>query len=270
MSAFVPEKALRLVGRNFCLAIWFFRARQQKTFYEDISMALPWKTLDRFISPDEGTLELRQRGAGDFIIALGSQVLMNSKAQRSEIALGELGCCKLKNRSAPRVLVGGLGMAITLRAVLDALPETARVVVAELNPKIYQWCLGPLAELTGGAAGDPRVTVEIADVAELIRQAADQPFDAIILDLYRGPHPRTDRRDDPIYGSRAIERTRIALKPGGVFAVWGETPESGFEQRLAAAGFAVRCERPGKGGYRHAVWVAEKKVAGKVATRRRN
>ena len=132
------------------------------------------------------------------------------------------------------------------------------MVVAELNPRILEWCLGPLAELTGGAAGDPRVTVEIADVADLIRRSAGESFDAIILDLYRGPHPRTDHRNDPIYGSRAIERTRAALKPGGVFAVWGENPDAGFEERLAAGGFTVRCERPGKGGYRHAVWVAQK------------
>jgi spermidine synthase len=221
-------------------------------------MALPWKTIDRFSTEAEGILELRQRGAGDYLITLGPQVLMNSKAQRSEIALGVLGCRGLKNHPAPRVLVGGLGMAITLRAVLDALPGTAQVVVAELNLKILEWCLGPLAELTGGAAGDPRVMVEIADVAELIRQAPEQTFDAVILDLYRGPHPKTNRRDDPIYGSRAIERTRLALKPGGVFAVWGENPDAGFEGRLAAAGLTVRCERPGKGGYRHAVWVAEK------------
>jgi spermidine synthase len=227
-------------------------------------MALPWKVLDRFTTEEEGILELRQRGADDFLITLGSQVLMNSKAQRSEIALGTLGCRGLKNHPDPQVLVGGLGMGITLRAVLDALPESARVVVAELNPKVLEWCLGPLAELTGGAAGDPRVTVKIADVAELIRQASAENFDAVILDLYRGPHPKTDRRDDPIYGSRAIERTRLALKPGGVFAVWGENPDVGFEGRLAAAGFAVRCERPGKGGYRHAVWVAEKKVRRKI------
>ncbi len=222
-------------------------------------MALPWKTLDRFATEGEGTLELRRRGKGDFLITLGTQVLMNSKAQRSEIALGKLGCRRLKNHPGPRVLVGGLGMGITLRAVLDALPETARVVVAELHPKILEWCLGPLAELTGGAAGDPRVTVEIADVTELIRQSSTEAFDAVIFDLYRGPHPQTDRLNDPIYGSRAIERTRDALKPGGVFAVWGENPDVGFEGRLAAAGFTVRCERPGKGGYRHAVWVAEKK-----------
>ncbi|NOQ52694.1 MAG: spermidine synthase [Desulfuromonadaceae bacterium] len=231
-------------------------------------MALPWKTLDRFATEEEGTLELRQRGKGDFLITLGPQVLMNSKAQRSEIALGELGGGGLKNHPNPRVLVGGLGMGITRRAVLDTLPETARVIVAELNPKILEWCLGPLAELTGGAAGDPRVTVEITDVAELIRQSSDEAFDAVILDLYRGPHPQTDRHNDPIYGSRAIERTRDTLKPGGVFAVWGENPDAGFEGRLAAAGFAVRCERPGKGGYRHAVWVAEKKTAGKPQNQR--
>jgi spermidine synthase len=221
-------------------------------------MALPWKTLDRFTTEDEGVLELRQRGKGDYLITVGPQVLMNSKAQRSEIALGQLGCEGLQNHPAPRVLVGGLGMAITLRAVLDALPATAQVVVAELNPKIHEWCLGPLAELTGAAAADPRVTVEIADVAELIRQTPGESFDAIILDLYRGPHPKTDKRGDPIYGSRAIERTRTALNPGGTFAIWGENPDAGFEGRLAAAGFKVRCERPGKGGYRHAVWVTKK------------
>jgi spermidine synthase len=228
-------------------------------------MALPWKTLDRCHIGGEGSLELRQRGAGDFLITLDSLVLMNSKAQRSEMALGRLGCRGLANRVAPQVLVGGLGMGITLRATLDALPATARVVVAEINPIILDWCRGPLAGLTAGAVSDPRVTVEVADVADLIRRAAAASFDAIILDLYRGPHPRTDKRNDPIYGSLAIERTRKALKPGGLFAVWGENPDSGFEERLAAAGFAVRCERPGRGGYRHAVWLAEKSAGQRSA-----
>jgi spermidine synthase len=221
-------------------------------------MALPWRTLDRFTIDEEGTIELRQRGEGDFLITLGPQVLMNSKNQRSEITLGELGCRGLKHHPKPRVLVGGLGMGITLRTVLDVLPATARIVVAELNSRIFEWCLGPLAGLTGGAASDPRVTVEIVNVADLIRQATKESFDAVILDLYRGPHPRTHRRDDPIYGSRAIQRTFAALKPGGILTVWGENPDPGFAERLARGGFTVRCERPGKGGYRHAVWVAQK------------
>jgi len=226
-------------------------------------MALPWKVLDRFMTADGELLELRKRGPGDFLITLGPQVLMNSRAQRSEIALGRLGCAKLNNHPAPRVLVGGLGMAVTLRAALDSLPESANVVVAELNPGVKEWCLGHLAELTGGAARDPRVSIEIADVADLIRRTPAESFDAIILDLYRGPHPGTDRHNDPFYGSRAIDRCRTALKPAGMLAVWGENPDAGFARRLGSAGFVVRCERPGKGGYRHAVWVAEKPAARK-------
>lgn len=229
-------------------------------------MALPWKILDQFITEDEGVLELRQRGKGDFLITVGSQILMNSKAQRSEIALGKLGCKSLLKHPAPRVLVGGLGMGITLRAVLDDLPDTAQIIVAELNPKVHEWCLKFLAELTAGAAIDPRVTVEIADVAELIQKSPKASLDAIILDLYRGPGPQTDQQNDPIYGSRAIAHTHAALKSGGVFSVWGENPDSGFAGRLASAGFTVRCERPGKGGYRHAVWIA-KKSAGSTTKR---
>jgi len=89
-------------------------------------MALPWKIIDRFVAADGATVELRQRGAGDFLIFHDGQVLMNSKTQRSEIALGRLACHGLPPHLAPRVLVGGLGMGFTLRAVLDALPAAAQ------------------------------------------------------------------------------------------------------------------------------------------------
>lgn len=227
-------------------------------------MAQPWKIVDS-VTVKEGTLELRQRGERDFLITVGSQVLMNSTARRSEVALGQLACGHLKNHPNPRVLVGGLGMGYTLRAVLDALPGTGRVVVAELNPVVVSWCQGPLAVLTQCAVADPRVTVTIADVADLIRTTASdgtaERFDAIVLDLYTGPHYHSHRRDDPLYGSTAIENTRSALKPGGVFAVWGENYDSAFDKRLQAAGFTVTSERPGRGGLRHVVYVAKLPVA---------
>ncbi|MDO9307937.1 MAG: spermidine synthase [Deltaproteobacteria bacterium] len=222
-------------------------------------MAQPWKIIES-IATEEGVLELRQRGEKDFLIMIGAQVLMNSMANRSEIVLGQLGCQRLKESAAPRVLVGGLGMGFTLRAVLDSLPDTARVVVAELNPVVAEWCRGTLGPLTGGAVSDPRVTLEIADVAQLIRKNAiskDQTgFDAIVLDLYRGPHAGTDALNDALYGSRAIENARAALKPGGVLAVWGENYDEGFVKRLSKGGFSVTCERPGRGGLRHAVFLA--------------
>lgn len=235
-------------------------------------MAQPWKIIESRMT-DEGVLELRQRGEKDFMITIGPQVLMNSMANRSEVVLGQLGCGHLKNADAPRVLVGGLGMGFTLKAVLDSLPASARVVVAELNPVVREWCRGPLAALTDNAVNDPRVTIEIGDVAQLIRHTAvdggDSRFDAIVLDLYRGPHAKTHSSNDPLYGSRAIDNMRAALKPCGTVAVWGECYDEGFDKRLQSAGFTVTTERPGRGGLRHAVFLAhlkQSKKSGKHAS----
>jgi spermidine synthase len=193
---------------------------------------------------------------------------MNSLANRSEVMLGQLGCGHLKESENPRVLVGGLGMGFTLKAVLDTLPATARVMVSELNPTVLEWCQGPLAVLTDNAIEDPRVTVEISDVAHRIRRSAvnggEARFDAIILDLYRGPHAGTHHSDDPLYGSRAIENMRAALKPCGVVAVWGENYDEGFDKRLRSAGFTVSTDRPGRGGLRHVVFLAQLKQSKKT------
>ena len=223
-------------------------------------MAQPWQTLDKSETPD-GVLELRRRGERDFLILINNRVLMNSSANRSEIALGELACKVVASQPRPRVLIGGLGMGLTLRAALDALPHAAEVIVAELNPLVAAWCRGPLAGLTKNAVDDPRVTVLTYDVAAVIALTARpgaKKYDAIIIDLYEGPHGGTDAVHDPFYGSRALFKTAEALSGGGVFAVWGEASDAAFEKRLAAAGFSIDRQRPGRGGLRHVVYVARK------------
>ena len=222
-------------------------------------MARRWETLDRFDSA-EGEIELRRRGADEFLITVAGRVLMNSAASRSETALARIACGELGARAAPRVLIGGLGMGCTLRAALDALPATASVVVAELNETMLRWCRGPLAELTARAADDPRVTVRIEDVAAAIRAAAApaaERYDAVLLDLYEGPHPASQPRGHPHYGPAALARAHAALRPGGILAVWSEDPDALFERALGRARFAARLERPGRGGRRHAVYVAK-------------
>jgi spermidine synthase len=223
-------------------------------------MAQPWQTIEK-VETRDGVLELRKRGESDFLILISNRVLMNSSANRSEIVLGELACRKIAALPRPRVLIGGLGMGLTLRAALDELSDRAQLIVAELNPAIVTWCRGPLAELTKRAADDPRVAVVIDDVAAVIAQAAQsgaERFDAIILDLYEGPGASSNALHDPFYGSRALQATAAALSSGGVFAVWGESPDAPFEKRMALAGFMVDRERPGKGGLRHVVYVAQK------------
>jgi spermidine synthase len=153
------------------------------------------------------------------------------------------------------VLVGGLGMGFTLRAVLDALPGRARVRVAELNPVVVEWCRGPLAPLTGSALEDSRVRVETCDVVDIVARAARDRtagFDVVLLDLYEGPGDDAD----PHFGREALVTLCRSLREGGVLAVWSERPEPRFERRLRVAGLRFECHRPGRGGLRHAVYVA--------------
>lgn len=213
-----------------------------------------WETLDT-VETAEGRMELRRRGE-DYVITVAGRVLMSSMAHLTEVAVAEIACGEVAGRESPRVLIGGLGMGYTLRAALDSLPKSGRVVVAEINEAVVRWCRGPLAPLTNRAAQDFRSKILLADVAEVIAKAADQPFDAIILDLYEGPHQATQGREDPFYGPEALKRTRKALTPKGVLAVWSEDPDAAFEKRLRTGGFNVERRKPGKGGPRHTVYLA--------------
>jgi spermidine synthase len=217
-------------------------------------MTRPWHTIAR-VDTSEGALELRQRGDRDFLITIAGRVLMTSQARRSEEALATL---PLRDRPPPRlrqVLVGGLGMGYTLRAALDVLPRDTRVTVVELNADVAAWCRGPLAPLTDAAVADPRVTMDIADVADHLARAPRGAYDAILFDLYEGPHSATQSADDPLYGPTALARVRAALAPGGVFAVWSEEADARFERRLAEAGFRMEKHRAGRGGRAHVVYL---------------
>jgi len=226
-------------------------------------MAIPWETLASASTPD-GALDLRRRGEKDFLITIGGRILMSSAAHRSEDALAKLSCAGLRKKRGARVLVSGLGMGFTLRAALDELADDAEVTVAELNPAVVDWCKGPLAPLTAGAASDPRVTLEVVDVAKHIARVARDTraprYDAIVLDMYQGPQHLV-RADEPLYGHVAVRRAKEALTPGGVFAIWCEGASTGFEANLRVAGFHYRLERAGRGGSRtHCVYIASDKA----------
>ena len=214
----------------------------------------PWKTLAT-VATAEGPLDLRQRGDKEFLLVIGGRVLMTSHERKSEERLATLACALVG--AAPRILIGGLGMGYTLRAALDALPAAAHVDVAEISPEVEQWCRGPLAVLTNNAVGDPRTHVISGDVSKIIRKAAADSYDAILLDLYEGPHAATQTADDQFYGSGALDRSRRVLKPGGVLAVWSEDPDDAFLRRLRGAGYTVTVDRSGTTRV-HVVYLAVK------------
>ncbi|GAA2840073.1 spermidine synthase [Aminobacter aminovorans] len=219
---------------------------------------IPWLVLDTAKIPGGGQLRLKQRGT-EFSIMLGSNELMNSRLSGSEEALAKLACDRIKGRSKPKILIGGLGMGFTLRATLALLGKDARIVVAELVPEVIAWARGPMAELFAGCLDDPRVEVVEGDVGRLIRDGTGA-YDAILLDVDNGPEGLSREANDSLYNYAGLYAAKAALKPGGVLTVWSQGPDKSFSRRLHESGFVtdevkVRASTKGSGA-RHVVWVA--------------
>lgn len=178
---------------------------------------------------------------GSFCIRVNGQQLMHSSVSTSEIKLGELGCERLANRGAPyRVLIGGLGLGFTLKSVLASVGPRAAVHVSELFPEIVAWNRTFLAGLNGGALADRRVKVLEEDVRAIVRRAAREPYDAIILDIDNGTTAMVKDENNALYSEWGMQQIALALKPGGRAAVWSACADAVIEKRLAKAGFAVQ------------------------------
>ncbi len=214
----------------------------------------PWETLAEATAKGGGKLVLQRRDR-EHVIRVDGQVLMTSRIRTSEEALATTAAEDLEQRRvpAPHVLVGGLGLAITLRALLDRLSPSARVTVAELSPAIVAWNRTLLGDVSGDALADPRVHLEVDDVLRVVPRRA--PYDAIVMDVDNGPSAVTRRDNHALYGPRALAAAHAALAPNGVYVLWSAGPDASFERRMRDAGFDVRTRVTTSGGAKHVLFI---------------
>jgi spermidine synthase len=218
----------------------------------------PQKLLGRTTTPEGVELVLYERD-GAYSIRAGGLELMSSRAHGSEEALAQLVLERIEPKPSTRVLVGGLGLGYTLRAVLDHRPAVSSVVVAELMPAVVEWNRNELAHLAGSPLDDPRVSVVEGDVADLIGASPDA-FDAVLLDVDNGPTGCTLARNEGLYGRESLIAIGRCLRPGGVLGVWSADPDPRFTRMLKKTGYRVEerqvSARTGSKGPRHTVFVA--------------
>jgi len=217
-------------------------------------MAEAWQELAQARLPGGDVLTLRSNGA-DFEIRCNLFELMSSRNPVSERALAEAACARLGTKA--QILIGGLGMGYTVRAVLDRLGPEARITVAELVPEVIAWNRGPLAHLAVYPLDDARVTVCNADVAEVIR-ANPRGFDAVLMDVDNGPEAVLFPANRVLYTAEGVALTLTALRPDGVLALWSADASPDFEQAVETGGF--RLERrdvdvPDKSGLAHTLYL---------------
>ncbi|WP_338672903.1 spermidine synthase [Streptomyces sp. SCSIO 30461] len=209
-------------------------------------------TLDRREGPHgEVVLRLRQEAHGDrtvYEIIANGCFLMDTSDGRSERLLIDaareaLGTGEpMEDRTAPRLLIGGLGVGFSL-AHAAADPFWSRVAVVEREQAIIDWHrTGPLSVLSADALADPRTEIITGDLVDYVHNASDT-YDALCLDIDNGPDWTVTEDNASLYSPAGLAACARRLTPDGVLAVWSARPSADFEVSLRNAGFTrVRTE----------------------------
>jgi spermidine synthase len=190
-----------------------------------------------------GALSLRRRrelrlGIDVFEIKLGEDYLMSSLFTASEIALARLGLAELAGCNLD-VVVGGLGLGYTARAVLEH-SQVESLLVVEALAAVIDWHRNGLVPLGAELTGDGRCRFVHGDFFALAEfdagfdpDAHGRRFDAVLVDIDHAPDLLLDSRNASFYQPEGLRRLAARLRPGGVFGLWSNAlPDEAFTARL--------------------------------------
>lgn len=172
-------------------------------------------------------------------IKLDDEFLMSSLFTASEEALSRLGLAALDGDRLD-VVVGGLGLGYTARAVLEHATVASLAVVEMLAP-VIQWHRKVLLPLGAELVADPRCRFVQGDFFALAAseqgfdpELSGRRFDAILLDIDHSPEALLDERSTSFYQPDGLRALAAHLKPGGIFGLWSnDRPDPAFTDRLA-------------------------------------
>ena len=191
-----------------------------------------------------GALSLRRRrdlstGSDLYEIRLGEEFLMSSRYTASEIALAKLALAAV-SASEIDVVVGGLGLGYTAKAVLDDA-RVRSLLVVEALPEVVEWHRAGLIPLGAELSADARCRLEVGDF--FVRAASGTGFDpdapgrrfhAVLADIDHSPANLLDPSHAHFYSREGLRRASAHLLPGGVFGLWSnDPPDEGFERELS-------------------------------------
>ena len=161
-------------------------------------------------------------------VKLGDEFLMSSLFTTGETALAELGLAAAEGDPLD-VVVGGLGLGYTARAVL-ADPRVASLRVIDALQEVIDWHRRELVPVGAELVGDPRCELLHGDFFALVASGLDsvggepRRFDAILVDIDHSPRHLLTQRHAGFYEPAGIRRLTAQLRPGGVFALWSDDP----------------------------------------------
>jgi spermidine synthase len=186
-------------------------------------------------------------------VKLGDEYLMSSMFTVAEEELARLGLAALDlpATAGPEldVVVGGLGLGYTARAVLED-HRVRSLVVVEYLAAVIGWHRGGLLPDAAAVVADPRATLLHGDFFDLLRRKAgfdpgdpERRFHAILVDIDHSPANLLNAAHADLYTIGGLRRLADRLHPGGVFALWSDDPpEDGFRAALGEVFATVTAE----------------------------
>jgi spermidine synthase len=196
-----------------------------------------FEELDRRPTPI-GEISLRRRLEPTLQIdiyeaKLNDDFLMSSLFTAAEIALADISLASLEGADLD-VVVGGLGLGYTARAVLkDSRVRSLRVI--ETLDEVIGWHQRELLPLSQGLTSDRRCNLVNGDFFAMVATGSsfgpDTPdrVDAVLVDIDHTPQHLLHPSHAPFYDAEGQRRLADRLNPGGVYALWSDDPpDEGF------------------------------------------
>jgi spermidine synthase len=170
-----------------------------------------------------GELTLRRRAAADprvdpvYELIVDGVFLMDTAESSTERLLADAVLDRLAEPG--RILVGGLGLGVTLAGLLTD-GRVDRVDVVEIEPLLVRWLRSGLVPPVDVTLADPRVHVTVADIGDVLRDVVVGTYDGVLLDVDNGPDFLVRAANAAVYRTASMRDVARALVPGGVLAVW--------------------------------------------------
>jgi spermidine synthase len=176
---------------------------------------------------ERGELVLRRREDGALELRVNGVFVMDDQETSSEELLASAALAAVEHPD--RVVVGGLGLGYTIRALL-ADNRLGEVVVAEIEPDLVAWMRSGLIP---SVLSERRVSVVVGDVRAVVTDLPDASVDAILLDVDNGPDFLVYNENSTIYTSDFLNTCRAKLRAGGALTVWSSSSSDALESAVA-------------------------------------
>jgi spermidine synthase len=161
-------------------------------------------------------------------VKLGDEFLMSSLFTVAEVELARLGLADVPGSDLD-VVVGGLGLGYTARAVLQDRRVRSLHVVETLG-EVIEWHRRRLVPLGAELTSDPRCHLVHGDFFAMVERGSDfgsgapQRCHAVLVDIDHTPRHLLHPSHAPFYEPEGLRRLADRLHPAGVFGLWSDAP----------------------------------------------